>query len=105
MNLKKELKIKYSRDNENKKSWPKTVSLTELNHRKLSSLNIFLSKFINDYLNDYDSKYLKREFSKKLILAENKNRIVTSVSIRSENLEKLEGVNLTLLVNTLLDAI
>jgi len=90
-----------------KKRYPMTVNLRPENKIKLEGLDIFLSKLVNAFIDAHDKKTLDKNFPLSQIVNGNgKNeRIVTSVSIRADNMAKIENVNVSLLVNTLIESI
>lgn len=94
---------KFKRENYQCKRKPFTVNLTDSNHLKVKNDDIYLSKAVNYFLENTDREYLLENFSKSFILSENKGRKVTSISVKPENLEKIENINMTLLVNHIIE--
>ena len=91
---------KYSRNNI-KKIYRKSINLKLKNHSKIKSKNIFLSKLVNDFIESTSKKDLLLFYSDRL---ENLGpKIVTSISLKPENLLKISGINLGSIVNDLIE--
>lgn len=81
----------------------KTINLRQKNYLKLSKKNIDLSKLVNDFLESTENRELILEFNERV--KDNKERVVTSLSIKSELVGKLAKINLSCLVNKLIESI
>lgn len=93
---------KFSRDKV-KSIFRKSINLKVKNHSKIKNKRIFLSKLVNDFLKDNSSKDLRLFYSDRM--EKTGPKITTSVSIDKENMPKIVGVNLTYLVNELIEKI
>lgn len=82
----------------------KTVNLTASNAKKIKELNIFLSKLVRDYLDSTDKKELLKSHSREHVRMKNEGeRVTTSVTLRSDQKSKVENVNISALVNELIE--
>jgi ribosomal protein L31E len=90
-----------------KKRYAMTVNLRPENKVKLDGLDIFLSKLVNAFLDAHDKKTLEQNFPLSQIVSSNgkSKRVVTSISIRADNMVKIENVNVSALVNNLIESI
>jgi hypothetical protein len=95
-NLKNYKRVKLDKFN-------KTISLSKNNHEKIVSLDIFLSSFINDFLENNSLNYLKENFNSSYKGIYNGKGITTSLSLKKHLKNKVDSVNITFLVNTLID--
>ncbi len=87
-----------------RKTAPKSFSITPENSKKLDKLNIYISKIVRDFIDGHSREYLLENYAtEKFILKNNPKRITTSVGILKEQLDKIEGINLTVLVNELIE--
>ena len=98
----------YSRESAKTKSVKsKTVNLTIENAKKVEKLNIFLSKLVRDYLDKMTKKELCR-FSKdsipRMVNAESE-RITTSITLRVDQIDVVKELNITALVNHIVEEI
>lgn len=97
------LKKEYSRSGPNKFR-PCTVNITSSNYDKLKNSGIYFSKLVNDFISENDKKTLSTNYPKTLRYSfKGVDRVVSSVSIDYNLIGKIDKINLSYLVNHLIE--